>query len=133
MDMELVELQFQREGAGWVLRLIIDKKNGVSVDDCAAISRETGRLLEVEELIDHPYHLEVSSPGLDRPLRQEKDFLRFQGRMAKIKMKEPIDNQYVFVGKIDKVDAGSVILETDKALIQLPMNSIKKARLVVEF
>ena len=80
MGMELVEVQFRREGHGWVLRLFIDKEGGVAIDDCAKVSRRNQRLSEVEDLITHAYHLEVSSPGLERPLKKREDFVRFADR-----------------------------------------------------
>jgi ribosome maturation factor RimP len=90
IGLELVEVQFRREQSGWVLRLVIDKQEGVSLDDCAAVSREIGQLLDIEDFIDQAYNLEVSSPGLNRPLKSMADFQRFIGRKAKIKTIEPI-------------------------------------------
>ena len=133
MNMELVELQYRREASGWVLRLIIDKEQGISLDDCADVSREVGRILEVEDPIEHAYRLEVSSPGLDRPLKKEGDFDRFKGRQAKIKLLEPLDGQWVFVGRIEGMRDAAVWLATEKGTARLPLNKIAKARLVVEF
>lgn len=133
MGLELVEIQYRREGTGWVLRLIIDKEAGVGIDDCAEVSREAGRLLEVEDLIDHPYNLEVSSPGLDRPLKKENDFIRYRGRRVKVKTKEPIGNQKVFVGAIERMYNGLVTLRTEKGLVSLPFDEIVKAKLVIDF
>ena len=84
MGLELFDLQFRREGHGWVLRIFIDAEKGISLDDCSAVSRELGTYLDIEDCIGHPYHLEVSSPGLERPLRSIADFLRFQGKKAKV-------------------------------------------------
>jgi ribosome maturation factor RimP len=131
--LELVELQFRREGGGWVLRLIIDSEEGVTLDHCTEVSHEVSRLLEVEDIIDHPYRLEVSSPGLERPLRREKDYVRFQGRKAKIKTSEPIDNQKVFIGPIKQLHNGEVTLQTDKGDVTIPLAKIAKARLVFDF
>lgn len=133
MNMELVELQYRREASGWVLRLIIDKEQGISLDDCADVSREVGRILEVEDPIEHAYRLEVSSPGLDRPLKKESDFDRFKGRQAKIKLLEPLDGQRVFVGRIEGLHDAAVWLATEKGTTRLPLNKIAKARLEVEF
>lgn len=132
-DLELVELQFRREGGGWILRLIIDSEEGVTLDHCAEVSREVSRLLEVEDIIDHAYRLEVSSPGLERPLRREKDYLRFQGRKAKIKTSEPIGDQKVFIGTIGQLQNGEVTLQTENGDIKLPLTIIAKARLVFDF
>lgn len=130
---ELVELQFRREGHGWVLRLIIDHENGVGIDDCAMVSREVGHLLEVEDPIEQAYSLEVSSPGLDRPLKRQKDFLRCKGKKAKVVVREPIDGQNQCVGLIEDVTQESVTLRTDHGIIEIPFAGMKKARLVVEF
>ncbi|MDH4332558.1 MAG: ribosome maturation factor RimP [Desulfobulbaceae bacterium] len=130
---ELVELQFRREAPGWVLRLIIDKENGIGIDDCAGISREVAHLLEVEDPIDQSYNLEVSSPGLDRPLKSGKDFLRCKGKKAKVVVREPIDGQNQCVGLIEDVNQESVALRTDHGIIEIPFTRMKKARLVIEF
>jgi len=133
LGLDLVELQFRRESSGWVLRLIVDAENGISIDDCVRVSREVGHLLEVEDPIEQAYSLEVSSPGLDRPLKQEKDFLRCKGEKAKVVVREPIDAQNVFVGVIEGVLEGNIILATDHGIIHIPHDKVKKARLVVEF
>jgi ribosome maturation factor RimP len=132
LDIELVEIQFRRESSGWVLRLIIDKEAGVSLDDCTEVSREVGRLLEVEDPIEHSYRLEVSSPGLERPLRKDKDYLRFKGRKAKIKTREPVDGQWVFIGTIEQFQDRVLTLQTDLGKITLPLDMIAKARLVFD-
>lgn len=130
---ELVELQFRREAPGWVLRLVIDNENGVGIDDCARISREVAHLLEVEDLIEHAYSLEVSSPGLDRPLKSEKDFVRCKGKKAKVVVREPIDGQNQCIGLIEDVTRESVTLRTGHGTIEIPFTRMKKARLVIEF
>ena len=130
---ELVELQFRREAPGWVLRLIIDHENGVGIDDCARISREVAHLLEVEDPIEQSYSLEVSSPGLDRPLKSMKDFLRCKGKKAKVVVREPIDGQNQCVGLIEDVTQESVTLRADHGIMTIPFARMKKARLVIEF
>ena len=132
MGVELVEIQLRREGYGWVLRLYIDKQGGVNLDDCAAVSREMSTWLDVEELIEHAYHLEVSSPGLERPLKKKKDFERFAGRMARIKLREPINEQKVFIGTIEKVDEEGVLLLAEGKPINCVFDNITKARLILE-
>ena len=91
LGLELVDVQFRREQRGWVLRLIIDKQDGVNLDDCAVVSREISQLLDIEDFIDQAYNLEVSSPGLNRPLKTMADFERFAGRKAKVKTSEPVE------------------------------------------
>lgn len=131
MEMELVEIQFRREGHGWVLRLFIDREGGVTIDDCAAVSREIGAYLEVEDLIDHAYHLEVSSPGLERPLKKRDDFIRFIGKLARIKLREPVAGQRVLVGALRGMEGNSVVLALDKETVQIDMGNISKARLTL--
>ena len=81
---ELVEIEFRREARGWVLRLYVDKEGGITLDDCAQISQEIGRNLDVEDFIMTPYILEVSSPGLTRSLKTEKDFMKYRDRLVKV-------------------------------------------------
>ncbi|OGQ86155.1 MAG: ribosome maturation factor [Deltaproteobacteria bacterium RIFOXYD12_FULL_56_24] len=130
---ELVELQFKREAPGWLLRLIIDKENGVGIDDCSRISREFAHLLEVEDPIEQAYSLEVSSPGLDRPLKTERDFVRCRGKKAKVVLREPIDGQNPCIGLIEEVNQESVTLRTDQGIIEIPFARMKRARLFIEF
>jgi ribosome maturation factor RimP len=103
LDLELVEVQFRREGHGWVLRLFIDGESGVTLEQCSKVSREVSDFLDVEDLIEQSYHLEVSSPGLERPLHTFGDFMRFRGRNARIKLRESVNGQRVFIGKINQV------------------------------
>lgn len=134
MGFMLFDLQFRRESVGWVLRIVLDKEDTVSVDDCAAVSREISDLLDVQEVVGHPYHLEVSSPGLDRPLRNAEDFQRFVGRKAKIKVSTPVDKRHVLRGVITRVHEGFVILGEDaKTETAVPLDSVVKANLEVEF
>lgn len=133
LGLELVEVQYRREQSGWVLRLIIDKQEGVSLDDCTAASREIGQLLDIEDFIDQAYNLEVSSPGLDRPLKSMADFQRFVGRKAKIKTAEPIGGERVFVGRIQQTSGDTIILEIGGTELRIPFEQVSKARLEVEF
>ena len=131
--LELVELQFRREPVGWVLRLIIDGPDGISLDDCSRISREAGHLLEVEDPIEQHYHLEVSSPGLDRPLKCERDYVRCLGKKAKIVTAEAIAGEHQVVGVLARVADGVVTVQTEKGEVAVPLATIRRARLVVEF
>lgn len=132
MGLELVELQYRREGHGWVLRFFIDKEGGVTIDDCALASREIGAYLEVEDLLDHAYHLEVSSPGLERPLKKRDDYLRFAGRLVRIKTHEAIAGQKVFTGTLARLEGDAVILTVDGKEVVLDFANITKARLTLE-
>jgi ribosome maturation factor RimP len=132
MGLDLVEIQYRREQRGWVLRLVIDKQDGVGLDDCAAVSREVSQILDIEDFIEQAYNLEVSSPGLDRPLKSKADFVRFIGRMARIKTSEPIDGEHVFIGKITKTEGESIFLTVGSREAKIPFSQIAKARLEVE-
>jgi ribosome maturation factor RimP len=90
-QLELVEIEYQREGRDWFVRVFIDKPGGVTLDDCADVSRDVDDLIEVEQLIEHAYRLEISSPGMDRPLKKAADYARFVGESVKVKTFEQLD------------------------------------------
>ena len=131
MGLELVEVQFRREGHGWVLRLYIDSDRGITVDDCTAVSRAMSAWLDVEELIEHAFHLEVSSPGLERPLKKPADFERFAGRKARIKLREPRDERRVFIGTLESVQENGLTLVVDEKPVTIFFEEIARARLVL--
>lgn len=131
--MELVDIEYRREAGGWVLRLIIDKRGGVTLDDCVRISQETGRSLDIEDFISNRYRLEVSSPGLDRPLKKERDFINFSGRSIRVKTVHPVGNQKTFSGRLIKCEAGQIEMETEGGTVQIPLSNIARANLEVEY
>lgn len=131
--LELVDLEFRREGRGWVLRLFMDKPGGITLDDCAAVSREWGDQLDVEDLIPFRYTLEVSSPGLDRPLKKDADFLRHIGKTIQLTTTTPVAGQGFFKGRLlDYQPAGRLLLADRKNIWEIPTTLIAKARLVFE-
>ena len=123
---ELVDLEWS--GRGKLLRLFIDKPGGIVVEDCVIVSDHLTKLFAVEN-VDYE-RLEVSSPGLDRPLRKELDFKRFSGERAQIKMRVPIDGQRNFIGVLRDVKDGVLQLEVDGALLALDLHNLDKARLI---
>jgi ribosome maturation factor RimP len=139
--LELFDIQLRRESLGWVVRVFIDKlgpidnpDDSVGIEDCARVSRELSAILDVEDPIDRAYTLEVSSPGLDRPLRTERDFRRFTGRLAKIVVDPAVDGQKHFAGRIEGVESGVVLFEAEgHKRHRIPLEAIKRARLDVEF
>jgi len=132
MELELFDVQFRREGHGWVLRVFIDSEAGVTLEHCSKVSRELGRYLDVEDFIDHAYHLEVSSPGLERPLRSVEDFRRYCGRKARVKVHEAVDGEKVFEGMIEKIEDELIYLRLDDGRsIPFSFEKINKARLAV--
>jgi ribosome maturation factor RimP len=127
---ELVEVQFRREQHGQVLRVIIFHAGGIRVDDCSIVSREVSRILDVEELIDQAYHLEVSSPGLDRPLETARDFARYRGQQVLVTIAETSEE---VAGTIEEVGENLVTLALKEGRLEIPLAQVKKARLAVEF
>ncbi|UCF94835.1 MAG: ribosome maturation factor RimP [Desulfobacterales bacterium] len=128
--LELVHVEYQRESAGRILRLYIDKTGGVTLEDCAEVSRQLGDLLDVKLEDIGPYNLEVTSPGPDRPLAKKRDFERFTGHLARIKMVQPVDGQKNFKGVILDVSEEQVAILVDGKTVAIPLNDISKARLV---
>lgn len=159
--LEVFDVQLRRESAGTVLRVIIDRpetgpsrlpppatreearrrleQESVGIADCQRVSHDLSAVLDVEEddletaAIGHAYTLEVSSPGLDRPLRHEADYRRFQGRLAKLVTSEPVDGQSAFAGRLAGVDGDMVLVEEGRKIHRVPLARIKRARLEVEF
>lgn len=131
--MELVDLEYRKEGSGWVLRIFIDMVGGVTLDDCTEISREVDAILDSEDVIPHQYSLEVSSPGLNRPLKKEADFKRFAGKLAKVKTFEAIGGSRNFKGRIVGCENGVVALNVDGVVQEIPISVMAKANLEYEF
>ena len=126
MGYELVE--FEQLARNKLLRIFVDKEGGINIDDCVTISNHLSRLLVVEN-IDYG-RLEVSSPGLDRPLRKEADFLRFKGEKIKLKLRIPVQGQRNFVGVLREFNDGIIKLEVEGILLDLELSNLGKARLV---
>jgi ribosome maturation factor RimP len=145
--LEVFDLQLRREPLGMVLRVVIDRPDpgrvealdeAVGIADCQRVSQDLSALLDVEDEfgqqeLGDKYTLEVSSPGMDRPLRGEADYRRFAGRLAKIVTIEPIERQSAFAGRIAGIDAGHVVLEQGRRTHRVPLDRIKRAHLDVEF
>jgi len=147
--LDLFDLQFRRESVGWVLRVIVDRpwngeepesdrgSDSVGIDDCQRVSQDLSAVLDVEDaalgLPEGKYTLEVSSPGLDRPLRVDGDYLRFRGRLAKIVTAEPVEGQSSFAGRLAGMENGDVLLAEGRRTHRIPLGLIKRARLDVEF
>jgi ribosome maturation factor RimP len=131
---ELVDVEFVRERLGWVLRIYADKpQGGITLLDCQWISERVGVLLDVEDLIPYSYNLEVSSPGLDRPLKKEQDFLRFAGEKVQLKLRIPLYERKNYVGVIGKLDDGVLQLDVEGNIVEIDLSNLDKARLVPEF
>jgi ribosome maturation factor RimP len=146
----LVDLEWLTERSGWILRLSIERLDlgggaapnpagsldgggCVTLADCAEVSRDVSALLDVEDFIHHRYHLEVSSPGVDRPLRTEAEFARFAGQTAKVKLSRPApDGQRVLRGHLDRAPSGRVAVVVDGNRLEVPFADVAEANLVLE-
>ena len=133
MGFELVDIEYLSQYGRWVLRIYADKEGGITLDECARVSREIGDLMDINDIIPHEYVLEVSSPGLNRPLKKEKDFERAIGRKVKIQMRTPINVRRRFTGYLKEVMQENVYLEIDNNLFALSRKDIEKANLVYDF
>lgn len=153
--LELFDAQIRRESIGWVLRIVIDRpapveqtdapagtdaagpmEEPIGIDDCQRVSQDLSALIDVDDSLTeglNEFTLEVSSPGLDRPLRGEADYRRFRGRLAKIVMREPVDGQSHFTGRLSGVEAGTVLVREGRRTHRVPIDQISRARLEVEF
>jgi ribosome maturation factor RimP len=143
--LDIFDVQFRREAAGMVLRVLIDRpgsasttEDSVSVDDCARVSRDLSAILDVEDIVPVAYTLEVSSPGLDRPLLRPDDYRRFAGRRAKVVVREAVDGHSFFKGRIGGVEQGDktpvIVIEADNgSRHRVPFGVITRANLEVEF
>jgi ribosome maturation factor RimP len=133
MGFELVDIEYVSQQGRWVLRLFIDKEGGVTIDDCASVSGELGDLIDVRNFIDHPYVLEVSSPGLDRPIRKEKDILKVIGKRIKVKMATPVKGRRNYTGSLRDFKEGMLHMDVDGEPVSLDWRQVDKASLVYEF
>lgn len=130
--LELVDVEFKKEGKNWILRIYIDREGGVTLADCQKVSRLAGDLIEVEEVIEPVYTLEVSSPGLNRVLKKEKDFLKYSGKKIYLQCHAPMDGRKKFTGILTGFIDQSIHLEVDGQHYTIPLNLVAKANLVIE-
>jgi len=138
--LSISDVQLRREAPGWVLRVVLDCEDatavngqeGVSIENCQQVSRELSALLDVEDLLDQPYTLELSSPGLDRPLRHVNEYRRFVGKLAKIVTSKDINGQHSLTGRIRKVTDDELSLDIGAQTHQIPFSVITRGRLEVE-
>ena len=129
---ELVDVEYKKTGKIWVLRVFIDKNQGVTVHDCQELSREIEDLIEIHELIGDHYVLEVSSPGLNRPLKKDTDFLRNKGKRIQIKTYSPINNKKENVGTVIDFVNGTLFLEDKKDILKVSLTEIAQAKLIIK-
>lgn len=130
---ELVDIEYRRETNGWVLRIYIDKEGGVNIRDCTIVSQAIDRVLDIENFITTPYNLEVSSPGLTRPLKTERDFKRYKNHLIKLKTFKPIENRRNFRGRLIDFFENQIEMDVDGKLIRIPIEYVAKANLDIDF
>lgn len=137
LDLELVDIEYVKEGKNWFLRIYIDKDSGVDIEECGLVSERLSEKLDELDPIPHNYFLEVSSPGAERPLKKEKDYQKAIGKNVFIKTYEPIDNEKTFEGTLKAFDGENVTIEvkikTRKKEVVVPFDKIASARLAVTF
>lgn len=147
--LEIFDVQYRREPVGWVLRVMIDRpaavddegrtlvdppERSIGVEDCQRVSHDLSAILDVDDPVDRAYTLEVSSPGLERALRHRQDYERFAGRLAKVVVREAVNGQMHFEGRLRGVEDDGVVLESGKTKVaRLPLDNIVRGRLAVEF
>jgi ribosome maturation factor RimP len=127
---ELVDLEISNRGK--LLRLFIDKPNGVNIDDCVLVSSQIGNVLSVEHDIDYD-RLEVSSPGIDRVLKKEADFVRFNGERVQVKLRVPINNRKNFIGILRGLENTELIIDVEGVIQKIALSNVDKARLSPQF
>ena len=132
-EIKLVDAEYKKIGKDWTLRVLIDKNQGVTVFDCQKLSREIEDLIEIHELIKDHYVLEVSSPGLDRPLKKESDFVRNKGKQIQVNTDSPINNSKINTGTIIDFSNSTLFLENNNDTLEIPLINIMQAKLIIEF
>ncbi|QHS22285.1 ribosome maturation factor RimP [Virgibacillus sp. MSP4-1] len=137
MNLELVDTEFVKEGKNWFLRVYIDKEGGVDIEECGKVSEALSEKLDEAEPVKDPYYLEVSSPGVERPLKKEQDFINHTGENVYVKVYKAIDGEKEFEGKLRSIENGRVNLEvkvkTRTKNVEIPFDQIAKAHLAVTF
>lgn len=137
LNYELVDVEYRKEGPDWVLRCFIDKENGVGIEDCQRFSEALDKVLDEVDPIPGRYLLEVSSPGIERPLKKDEDFMRFAGKMIEIKLNKALNNRKTYhgelIGIIGEESERKVALKIDDSeVLEIPRNEIAKAKLLID-
>ena len=137
MKLELVDIEYVKEGKNWFLRLFIDKETGVDIEECGIVSERLSEKLDEIDPIPHNYFLEVSSPGAERPLKKESDYVKAVNKSVNVKTYEPLDGEKEFEGKLLEFSNGilkiEVKIKTRKKIVEIPLEKVAKARLAVTF
>ena len=133
-NFELVDVEFVKEGPNWYLRVFVDKEGGVSIDDCELISKALEKILDENDPIEQAYFLEISSPGIDRPLKRKEDFIKFNGEVIDIKLYKPFEGSKEYTGRLKAYDDdGTVTIETEEKEVSFAKKDVASVRLAVMF
>lgn len=133
-EFDLVDVEYKKEGAHWYLRIYIDKPGGITLDDCQKVSEQLSGLLDKEDPIKGNYFLQVSSPGLDRPLKREKDFTRFKGELVEVRLYQALDGQKVIEGELIGLEDNIIKLKVENmGLLELPREKVALTKLAIKF
>jgi len=130
---ELVDVEFIKEGTNWYLRIYIDKPGGITIDDCQIVSEEISDILDEKDPIEQSYFLEVSSPGLDRPLKKDSDFEKFKGELVEVKVYKPIDGRKIFEGELVGLIDGKIVIKIDDRNVEFERAQVALVRRVIKF
>ena len=132
LNYELVDLEFKKESGNWYLRFYIDKPGGITLDDCQKFSELIGDKLDEVDPIPHRYYLEGSSPGLDRPLKRDQDFVRFKGRKVHVKLYKSVNGAKNYYGELIGLEDGKVVIQDGELVYAFPKQDIAVVRLVID-
>jgi ribosome maturation factor RimP len=133
LNYELVDVEFVKEGANWYLRIYIDKPGGIGIDDCQAVSERISDILDEKDPIEQSYYLEVSSPGLERPLKTERDFIKYKGELVEIKVFQPIDGKKIFEGELVGLVDGNIVINQEGKTLEFEKNKVAIVKRAVKF
>lgn len=133
LNYELVDVEFIKESANWYLRIYIDKPGGISVDDCQAVSEKMSEILDEKDPIEQFYYLEVSSPGLERPLKTERDFIKYKGELVEVKVFQPIDGKKIFEGELIGLINDMIVINQGGKNIEFEKDKVTKVKRAIKF
>ncbi|KJU81844.1 protein belonging to Uncharacterized protein family UPF0090 [Candidatus Magnetobacterium bavaricum] len=132
VGVELVDVTFRGNARRRILSVTIDSESGVTLQDCSSVSRQLGAILDVEDIVPGPYTLEVTSPGIDRPLKTKEDFAKSIGKLLRVVSRQKIGTQSFFIGRLFDVTATAILLEEEKKRVEIPFDNISRAQVEIE-
>ncbi len=133
LNYELVDVEFVKEGANWYLRIYIDKPGGISIDDCQAVSEQMSDVLDKKDPIEQSYYLEVSSPGLERPLKTERDYIKYKGELVEVKLFQPIEGKKVFEGELVGLIDDKIVIKDGENNIEFEKDKVAIVKRAIKF